>query len=137
MTSTMTMGGNTRVLGGITVIDTPLIARAMDYARTHSEPFLFNHAVRSWLFAVRLGQLQGVPHDSARLPVVEPGPTGVFDGCDRSCTGSIVLPLIHPTSKEHAHEHHHHQRRLLAFLRGSPETSRRADRMMAAASTTR
>jgi len=63
MTSTMTTSGKTRVLGGITVIDTPLIARAMDYARIHSEPFLFNHAVRSWLFAVRLGQLQGVPHD--------------------------------------------------------------------------
>ncbi|MFL5447549.1 MAG: HD domain-containing protein [Gemmatimonadales bacterium] len=55
--------GNTRVLGGIQVIDTPLIIRTMDYARTHSEPYLFNHAVRSWLFAVRLGQLQGVPHD--------------------------------------------------------------------------
>jgi hypothetical protein len=55
--------GKTRVLGGITVIDTPLITRAMDYARIHSEPFLFNHAVRSWLFAIRLGQLQGVPHD--------------------------------------------------------------------------
>jgi hypothetical protein len=58
------MSGKTRVLAGITVIDTPLITRAMDYARTHSEPFLFNHAVRSWLFAVRLGQLQGVPHDA-------------------------------------------------------------------------
>jgi HD domain len=55
--------GKTRVLGGITVIDTPLVTRAMDYARRHSEPYLFNHVVRSWLFAVRLGQLQGVPHD--------------------------------------------------------------------------
>jgi hypothetical protein len=69
MTSTMTMSGKTRVLGGITVIDTPLIARAMDYARTHSESFLFNHAVRSWLFAVRLGQLQGVPHDAEVVAV--------------------------------------------------------------------
>jgi hypothetical protein len=63
MTKNSTESATTRVLGGITVIDTPLIARAMDYARIHSEPFLFNHAVRSWLFAVRLGQLQGVPHD--------------------------------------------------------------------------
>jgi hypothetical protein len=60
---TTIMSGRTRVLAGITVIDTPLITRAMDYARIHSEPFLFNHAVRSWLFAVRLAQLQGVPHD--------------------------------------------------------------------------
>jgi hypothetical protein len=55
--------GNARVLGGIGVIETPVITRAMDYARLHSEPYLLNHAVRSWLFAVRLAQLQGVPHD--------------------------------------------------------------------------
>jgi HD superfamily phosphodiesterase len=63
------MSGKTRVLGGITVIDTPLITRAMDYARVHSEPYLFNHAVRSWLFAARLGQLQGVPHDAEVVAV--------------------------------------------------------------------
>jgi hypothetical protein len=63
------MSGKTRVLGGITVIDTPLVTRAMDYARIHSEPYLFNHAVRSWLFAVRLGQLQGVPHDAEVVAV--------------------------------------------------------------------
>ncbi|MFL5617604.1 MAG: hypothetical protein ACJ79A_04315 [Gemmatimonadaceae bacterium] len=61
--------GKTRVLGGITVIDTPLIARAMDYARIHSEPYLLNHAVRSWLFAVRLAQLQDVPHDAEVVAV--------------------------------------------------------------------
>lgn len=60
---------NTRVLGGITVIDTPVIARALDYARVHSEPYLFNHAVRSWLFAVRLGQLQGTLHDGEVVAV--------------------------------------------------------------------
>ncbi len=58
------MSGKTRVLGGITVSDTPLIARALEQVRTHSEPYLFNHAVRSWLFAVRLGQLQGTAHDA-------------------------------------------------------------------------
>jgi hypothetical protein len=52
------------------VIDTPLVTRAMEYARKHSDPFLFNHAVRSWLFAVRLGQLQGVAHDEEVLAVV-------------------------------------------------------------------
>jgi len=63
------MSGKTQVLGSITVIDTPLVTRAMDYARTHSEPFLFNHAVRSWLFAVRLGQLQGIAHDAEGVAV--------------------------------------------------------------------
>jgi HD domain-containing protein len=56
-------GGTTRVLGGITVVESPLISRALDLVRTHSEPFLFNHSVRSWLFAVRLAQLQGIVHD--------------------------------------------------------------------------
>ena len=56
--------GTTRVLAGITVSDTPLISRALEYVRTHSEPYLFNHAVRSWLFAVRLGQLQGGGYDA-------------------------------------------------------------------------
>jgi hypothetical protein len=56
--------GRTRVLGGITVSATPLITTAMEYAHAHSEPYLFNHAVRSWLFAVRLGQLQGIVHDA-------------------------------------------------------------------------
>ena len=60
---------NTHVLGGITVDDTPLIGRAMELARLHSEPFLFNHAVRSWLFAVRLGQLQGITYDAEVLAV--------------------------------------------------------------------
>ena len=64
-----TVNRQTRVLGGITVIDTPLITRAMEYARDLSEPYLFNHAVRSWLFAVRLGQLQGVPHDAEVVAV--------------------------------------------------------------------
>ena len=58
-----------RVLGGVTVIATPLVTQAMALARKHSEPFLFNHAVRSWLFAVRLGQLQGVSHDEEVVAV--------------------------------------------------------------------
>ena len=61
--------GKTQLLGSITVIDTPLVTRAMDYARTHSEPFLFNHAVRSWLFAARLGQLQAITHDAEVVAV--------------------------------------------------------------------
>ena len=63
------LSGKTRVLGGITVRDTPLITSALDYALANSEPYLFNHAVRSWLFAVRLGQLQGTAHDAEVVAV--------------------------------------------------------------------
>ena len=64
-----TSSGKTQVLASITVIDTPIVNRAMDYARTHSEPYLFNHAVRSWLFAVRLGQLEGIAYDAEVVAV--------------------------------------------------------------------
>lgn len=59
----------TRVLGGVRVVDTPLVTRALEYARNNSEPYLFNHAVRSWLFAVRLGQLQKLDFDEEVLAV--------------------------------------------------------------------
>ncbi|HEX6927521.1 MAG TPA: HD domain-containing protein [Longimicrobiaceae bacterium] len=58
-----------RLLGGITVSDTPLIREAMEYAREHSEPYLYNHAVRSWLFAVRLAQLRQTAHDPEVIAV--------------------------------------------------------------------
>ena len=53
----------TRMLAGVGVPSTAIIDRAMDYARTDCEPYLFNHVMRSWLFAVRIGQLQGIEHD--------------------------------------------------------------------------
>lgn len=69
LTSTAVRPAKTRILGGIAVIDTPLVTEALDYARSNSEPYLFNHAVRSWLFAVRLGQLQELNYDEEVLAV--------------------------------------------------------------------
>jgi hypothetical protein len=44
------------VLAGIKVPDTRLVRDAMDLARSSSEPFLFNHVMRSWLFSVLLSE---------------------------------------------------------------------------------
>ena len=51
------------MLAGIQVPATSIVDRAMEYARETCEPYLFNHVVRSWLFAARIGQLQNVEHD--------------------------------------------------------------------------
>src|SRR5919112_1812648 len=59
----------TRLLAGVSVPDTPMISRAIDYAREHSEPYLFNHVMRSWLFAVTLAQLNQTAHDGEVLAV--------------------------------------------------------------------
>jgi len=59
----------TRTLAGITVPDSLLVDEAMDYARKACEPYLFNHVVRSWLFAARIGGLQKIEHDAEVLAV--------------------------------------------------------------------
>jgi len=59
----------TRVLGGVSVPDTPVIAHALEHVRSASDPFLFNHAVRSWLFAMRLAQVENRPCDAEVVAV--------------------------------------------------------------------
>jgi hypothetical protein len=59
----------TRSLASVSVPDTPLISHAIDYAKEHSEPYLFNHVMRSWLFAVTLAQLNQTAHDGEVLAV--------------------------------------------------------------------
>src|SRR5262245_30063264 len=58
-----------RQIAGVTVPDPPLVARAMEQARTVSEPYLFNHAARSWLFAVQIAEQQGTPYDEEVVAV--------------------------------------------------------------------
>ncbi len=58
-----------RTLAGVSVPDTPVIARAIEFARDKCEPYLFNHVMRSWLFAVRLGQVQQIACDPEVLAV--------------------------------------------------------------------
>jgi hypothetical protein len=58
-----------RTLAGVAVPDTPLVTSAMEYARERCEPYLFNHVLRSWLFAARLGRIRGIEHDAEVLAV--------------------------------------------------------------------
>ena len=60
---------DSRMLAGIHVPTTPIIDRAMEYARQKCEPYLFNHVVRSWLFAVRIGQVKNIEHDAEVVAV--------------------------------------------------------------------
>ncbi|RUV73381.1 MAG: hypothetical protein EOR30_08815 [Mesorhizobium sp.] len=52
-----------RMFAGVLVPDTTLVRQALDHARNSCEPYLFNHVVRSWLFAVRIGQIRNISHD--------------------------------------------------------------------------
>jgi HD domain len=61
-----------------------VISRAIEFARESSEPYLFNHAMRSWLFAATLAQLNQTAHDGEVLAVItilhDIGLSESFDG---------------------------------------------------------
>src|SRR5260370_2714233 len=54
---------STRLIAGISVSDTPLITAVVEYAQRVSEPYLFNHAMRSWLFAEAIGRMKRIDYD--------------------------------------------------------------------------
>ena len=63
MRSALDVESRTRLIAGVSVADSPLIAAAIEYAQRLSEPYLFNHAMRSWLFAESMGRVKGVDYD--------------------------------------------------------------------------
>lgn len=58
-----------RSLAGVSVPDSPLIAEAIEYAQRLSAPYLFNHSMRSWLFAVKIGQVKAIECDDEVVAV--------------------------------------------------------------------
>ena len=54
----------TRLIAGVSVPDGPLITAVIDHVQRLSEPYLFNHAMRSWLFAEAIGRIKGIDYDS-------------------------------------------------------------------------
>jgi hypothetical protein len=47
--------------------DSPLVKAAYEHAEEISDPWLFKHVVRSWLFAAALAQAQQLKHDAELL----------------------------------------------------------------------
>ena len=46
----------TKVIAGVTVIDTPIVRAAQEYARKHLDDMGYNHVIRSWLYSVIISQ---------------------------------------------------------------------------------
>jgi hypothetical protein len=61
--SSIKLDPGTQVIAGVHVTDTPLISAVIEYARGLSELYLFNHAMRSWLFAEAIGRIKGMEYD--------------------------------------------------------------------------
>jgi hypothetical protein len=50
-------------IAGASIPDSPLITAVTAYAQRLSDPYLFNHAMRSWLFADAIGRVEGIDCD--------------------------------------------------------------------------
>ena len=74
-------------LANIDVIDSALVQESIELAQSHSSPFLFNHVMRSWLFAVCIDQRTALKADPELLAVAtilhDLGLTRSFAGQDR------------------------------------------------------
>lgn len=74
-------------LAEIDLVDSPLVLDAIDLARTHSETWLFNHVMRSWLFGVSIAQKTELNVDPELLAVAtvlhDLGLTTKFSGPER------------------------------------------------------
>jgi hypothetical protein len=57
------------VLAGIKVTDAPLVRDAVELARSLLEPYLFNHMMRSWLFAILLSEDAELVPDPEHLAI--------------------------------------------------------------------
>lgn len=49
--------------------ETPLIVRAFDHAREHMPDYLFNHVLRSWIFATRIAAMHAIAYDAEVVAV--------------------------------------------------------------------
>lgn len=58
-----------RTLAGVPVPSSFLVELTIEYARRDCEPYLFNHIMRSWLFAERIAHVQCVDYDTEVVAV--------------------------------------------------------------------
>ncbi|KAL8661710.1 MAG: hypothetical protein Q9202_005332 [Teloschistes flavicans] len=75
----------TRVYGGVTVPDTPLITSALAYARAHMIDSLYNHVVRSWLFGFAIAD---------KIPDLK----------DRDREAHSIAAILHDLAWDHTNE---------------------------------
>jgi hypothetical protein len=83
----MSASVSTRVLAGVTVLDTPLITKALAYARKHLNDTAYNHVVRSWLFGHFIASnTSGFPNRDVELHAI----SGILHDLGWDNTGKLV-----------------------------------------------
>jgi hypothetical protein len=79
-----------RSIGGVFVVDTPLVRAAQEFARQHGDDHTYKHIMRSWLFGTLMLQ-----HNATFQAIVDPEVHAVASilhdlGWDRAPNSSVV-----------------------------------------------
>ncbi|KAH6714603.1 hypothetical protein BKA61DRAFT_673924 [Leptodontidium sp. MPI-SDFR-AT-0119] len=75
------------VIAGVTVPDTPLITKALEFAREHLSDFTYNHVIRSWLYGEFLcSQLPEFQHRDVELHAI----TAILHDMGWATSGNLV-----------------------------------------------
>lgn len=81
-----------RIIAGVSVVDTPIVRSAQAYARRHSSDFLYKHIMRSWLFGVLMIEANHTLRATTDLEVHAVAAILHDLGWDRTLESSIVSP---------------------------------------------
>src|SRR4051812_37938985 len=82
----------TRQIAGVTVIDTPIVRAAHDYARARSDDTLYRHVMRSWLFGALMISKNSTLQASVDIEVQAVAILLHDLGLDRTPNSTIVSP---------------------------------------------
>lgn len=85
-----TPGLATKLIAGVTVVDTPIVQAAQRYARAHSEDFAFNHVMRSWILGVVVYQKLHEGGVIPRMDLEAHAISAIFHDLGWDCTGELV-----------------------------------------------
>ena len=108
----------TRLIAGVSVPDGPLITAVIEHAQRLSEPYLFNHAMRSWLFAEAIGRIKGIEYDREVVAIGtilhDIGLTAGVSGPNRfEVNGADAALVVHHTAQGRSARTPAHAARLL------------------------
>lgn len=80
----------TKVIAGVTVVDTPVVRAAQEYARAHSDDFAFNHVMRSWILGVVVYQELHAKGILPKMDLEAHAISAIFHDLGWDCTGELV-----------------------------------------------
>ncbi|KAH7165303.1 hypothetical protein EDB81DRAFT_710760 [Dactylonectria macrodidyma] len=80
----------TRVIAGVTLVDTPIVQAAQAYARAHNDDMAFNHVMRTWILGVVVYQKL---YEKGLLPDMDleaHAISAIFHDLGWDCTGQLI-----------------------------------------------